>query len=117
METPNKRKRKRQAISLDEKKSIIDASETKTNAQLVAHFNNKYGESTIRNIVNGKEKILKAINDGAGGKRANLKGAKNPNLEEAILKWLKDVRSENVAVDGPILKVGCSLMTFNWICV
>jgi hypothetical protein len=106
MTTPNSRKRKRQTITLEEKQLIIEASKTKPKvSDLVSHFSNKYGDSTIRKIIGNKEKIEKAIDDGAGGKRKTLKGAKNSNLEEALLKWLKDVRSENVAVDGPTLKV------------
>jgi hypothetical protein len=105
MTTPNDRKRKRQTITLEEKQSIIEVSKTKPKtSDLVSHFNNKYGESAIRNILNSKDKIQEAIDNGAGGKRATLKGAKNSNLDEALLKWLKDVRSENVAVDGPTLK-------------
>jgi hypothetical protein len=105
MATPNKQKRKRQTISLVEKKEIIDASTTKTPAQLVSHFNKKYDDSTIRKILKKKDKIQEAIDAGAGGKRANLKSAKHSELEEALLKWLKEVRSDNVPVDGPLLKV------------
>jgi hypothetical protein len=105
MATPNN-KRKRQSISLATKLQIIEASKTIPKlVDLVKHFESKYVESTIRGILNNENKILQAIEDGVGGKRANLKGAKNPELEEALLKWLKDVRSDNIAVDGPILKV------------
>jgi len=113
METPNSRKRKRQTISLSEKQEIIEAAKTRTPAQLAKHFNDKYKEDTIRKIVNSKDKIEKAIDDGADGKQAFSRAVKFPKLEEALLKWLKDVRSENVAVDGPMLKVGFNLITFN----
>jgi len=103
MTTPNKRKR--QTITLAEKHAIIEASETKKTAQLVTHFSDKYKYTTIDTILKNKDKILKAIDDGAGGKRAKLRGGKHSDLEESLLKWLKDVRSENVAVDGPMLKV------------
>ena len=105
METPNKLKRKRRTISLDVKKALIEASKTKKVAELVIEFD--LPDSTIKTILNdkNKDKILKAIDDGAGGKRVKLKGAKHSDLEEAILKWLKEVRSENIPVDGPILKV------------
>lgn len=106
MTTPsNNRKRKRQTISLAEKHNILDASTTRTAAQLVTHFNGKYKEDTIRKIINDKDKILKAIDDGASGMKAFSRAVKFPKLEEALLIWLKDVRSENVAVDGPMLKV------------
>lgn len=105
MATPNGKKRKRQTISLIEKQAIIEASKTRTPAQLVTHFNNKYSDPTIRTIIKDKDKILKAIDDGAGKKRANVSKPKHSSLEEVLLIWLKDVRSENVAVDGPMLKV------------
>lgn len=105
METPNTRKRKRQTISLDEKQLIIEASKAKPKtSDLVAHFNNKYKESAIRGILKKKDEIQEAIDDGAGGKRANLKSAKHSDLEESVLKWLKEVKSENVPVDGSLLK-------------
>lgn len=96
MSTPNNRKRKRQTITLEEKQAIIEASGTKSTVQLVTHFNNKYKESAIRGIVKSRDKIQEAIDNGAGGKRATLKGAKHSNLDEALLKWLKDVRSETL---------------------
>lgn len=116
METPNNRKRKRQTISLAEKQSIIEASKTKTTAQLVKHFNNKYADSTIDGILKSKDKILKAIDDGAGGKRKIVRAVKHPKLEEALLNWLKDIRSQNVAVDGPMLKVSFSFDEFHSFC-
>jgi hypothetical protein len=112
MTTPNTRKRKRQTISLSEKQAIIEASKTRTTAQLVTHFNSKYGESTIRTILKDKDKTLKAIDDGANGKQAFSRTVKYSKLEEALLNWLKDVRSENVAVDGPMLKVSLNFVHF-----
>jgi hypothetical protein len=100
MTTPNKQKRKRTTITLAGKQSIIEASETKTTAQLITHFNNKYGESKIRNFVRSKEKIQKAIDDRAGSKRAKLSSVKHPELEEALLKWMKNAQIENVAFVG-----------------
>jgi hypothetical protein len=104
IETSNSRKRKRQTISLAEKQEIIEASKAKTPAQLVTHFKGKYKDSAIRGIIKKKDKIQKAIDDGASGKQAFSRAVKFPNLEEALLNWLKDVRSQNVAVDGPMLK-------------
>lgn len=117
MATSNKQKRKRQTITLTEKQAIIKASETKPKtSDLVDHFSNKYKESTIRTIIKDKDKIQEAIDEGAGGKRAKLRGGKHSNMEEALLKWLKDVRSENVAVDGPTLKVGFGFQSFLLFC-
>ena len=71
MTTPSKRKR--QTITLAEKQAIIEASETKSTAQLVTHFNNKYKYTTIDTILKNKDKIQNAIDDGASGKRSKIK--------------------------------------------
>jgi len=103
MATPNKQKRKRQTISLIEKKAMIDASKTKTPAQLVTHFNNKYTDPTIRSILKKKSEIQEAIENEADGKRSILRSIKHSKLEEAFLEWLKEVRSENIPGNGQIL--------------
>jgi len=103
MATPNKQKRKRQTISLIEKKAMIDASKTKTPAQLVTHFNNKYTDPTIRSILKKKSEIQEAIENEADGKRSILRSIKHSKLEEAFLKWLKEIRSENIPGNGQIL--------------
>jgi hypothetical protein len=106
-------KRNCQTISLADNQTIIEASETKPKtADLVKHFDNKYPYTTIDMILKNTENILQAINGGADGKRANLKSAKNPELEEALLTWFKDVRSENISVDGPLLKACFDFMVF-----
>jgi hypothetical protein len=105
MATPNKQKRKRQTISLIEKKAMIDASKTKTPAQLVTRFNNKYTDPTIRSILKKKSEIQEAIENEADGKRSILRSIKHSKLEEAFLKWLKEVRSENIPGNGQILIV------------
>jgi hypothetical protein len=103
MTTPNKRKRR--TITIETKKQVINASAIKKAADLVKEFG--LFESSIRTIIKDKDKdkIQTATDDGVGGKRAKSKAVKEPELEEALLKWLEDVRSENVAVDGPLIKV------------
>jgi hypothetical protein len=48
---------------------------------------------------------LAAIDDGAGAKRKRLTTGRNADLETAVLTWFRQVRSQNVAVTGPLLKV------------
>ena len=86
-------------ISLQLKKEVIEASDDKSLAELSKEFN--LPRSSIQNIVSNKETILSAIDDGSESKRAWLKTAKHENLEEAVLRWIKLVRSKNVAVSGP----------------
>lgn len=108
MSTP---KRKRQSISIDLKKKIIDEQEThprKSYADFAKQFSDKKTKLTnenIKRIFRDKEKILEAIDEGAGAKRKRLRAAKDTELEAAVLTWFKQVRSQNVAVTGPFLKV------------
>jgi hypothetical protein len=106
MTTPNKRKRR--TITIETKKQTINASAIKKAADLVKEFG--LPESSIRTIIKDKDKIQTATDDGVGGKRAKSKAVKEPELEEALLKWLEDVRSENVAVDGPLIKASSFLL-------
>lgn len=98
-------KRKRQAISIETKKEILDeASKGKSLGDLAEKFGIS-SRSTVQGILENKDKILDAIENGIGGKRARLKPAKYEDLEAAVLMWLKQVRAQNVVVDGPTLKV------------
>jgi len=103
-------KRKRQQISIEKKKQIIDASATKSYGQLATDFG--LSSSSIAKIVQNKTKILTAIEEGAGAKRKRLRSAKDTDLEAAVLTWFQQVRSQNVAVTGPLLKVN-----LNWLLI
>jgi len=104
-------KRSRQSISIEVKKQIIDAksaNSSKTYGDLAKEFSNsklKLTDNNIKTIIRDKDKIIEAIDKGIGGKRARLKPAKYEDLEEAVLTWFMQVRTQNVAVDGPTLKV------------
>lgn len=96
-------KRKRQQISVETKKQIIDASATKSYNDLATDF--KLSKSTISTIVKDKETILAAIDGGTKAKRKRLRTAKDTDLEAAVLTWFQQVRSQNVIISGPLLKV------------
>lgn len=100
----NQLKRKRNNISLNDKLSVIQASKNKRVFELVKEFG--LSEGTIRGIIKDKEKLLAAAEEGNTGKKSKLRGAKHDELENALVMWLKQVRSENVSVDGPLIKVG-----------
>ena len=78
MSTP---KRKHQSISIETKKQIIDALATKSYGQLAKNFN--LPKSTVATIVKSKDRVLAAIDNGTGAKRACLKPAKNEDLMSA----------------------------------
>jgi len=83
METP---KRKRQHYSIETKQAIINASTGKTHQQLADQF--KIPAKSMQTILQSKQKILEAIENGASGKRARLTTARNDGLDEALLKML-----------------------------
>jgi hypothetical protein len=63
-------------------------------------------------IIKDKTKIQEAIENESNGKLAKLRGEKHPELEEALFKWLKNIQSENIAVDAPTLKVNFDFKNF-----
>ena len=66
MATPNHRKRKRQTITLEKKQAIIEASKAKSKvSDLVTHFGNKYPYTSIDTVLKYKDKIQKAVDEGA----------------------------------------------------
>lgn len=108
MSTP---KAKRQSISVDVKLKVIETRDKDPNksyekiAKECSTSDTKLSKANVQRILGGKDKTLAARDDGIGAKRAKLKGAKHGDLEKALLMWLKQVRSQNVAVNGPLLKV------------
>jgi predicted DNA-binding protein YlxM (UPF0122 family) len=68
----------------------------------------EYGVSrqAIGGIVKLKDAINKAVDEGAGVNRKTLKTASAPEMDAALLQWLKQARSQSVAVNGPLLMVG-----------
>lgn len=104
-------KSKQQSISVELKKKIIDEKEaypSKSYAGLANQFTSDkltLTKSNVQRILGSKQKILDAIDDGIEAKRARLTKAKHTDLEEAVLTWFRQVRSQNVAVTGPLFKV------------
>jgi hypothetical protein len=80
--------RTRRTISLDVNKNIINSK--KSSSELANEFDLPY--PTVDKFGRAKEKIQEAIDGGIGGKRAKIQPVKSSKLEEALLKWLTDVR-------------------------
>jgi hypothetical protein len=88
---------------LETKRQIINASVGKSSSELSKQFS--LPPTTIRTILGKKDSINNAIGEGKDSKRAHLKPAINANLDNAVLLWMKTVRSQNVPLSGPLLKV------------
>ncbi len=95
--------RKKKAVLLEVKKQIIYASANRNNSELEKDFG--VPRPTIINIMNNKEEILKAIDEGGSAKRARLKKGKHEEMEEALVIWIKKVLNQNINVTGELIKV------------
>lgn len=64
----------------------------------------KYGisSSTLSTFIKNKRKLEEKANDG-GGKKKRLRELEYPDIDKCVFQWLKEVRSRNVAISGPIL--------------
>ena len=60
--------------------------------------------STLSTWFKNKEKIINAVTQGKGRKTKNVKGGRNDELDQAVYKYFLNLRSQNIAVSGPILK-------------
>jgi hypothetical protein len=100
MATPSK---KRRVISLEVKMQIIESSEKMNLTDLSKQFG--LACSTVKSILDNKATILRAIDDGSKAKRSHVRQVKHGDLEEAVLQWFKQARSDNETIDGITLKV------------
>lgn len=103
-------KRKRTELTLEQKKKIIDAAKTEPNqTELARRFTKEWGfeikRTTVIGILGMKESIEAAIEAGIPSKRKKLTQAHDPKLDEAVLKWFKQARSQNLPISGDLLKV------------
>ena len=98
---PSKQARKN--LTLNEKKQIIEAaSDNVTQTELAKRF--EVPRTTIIGIIKSKEMIQNAIESGNASKRIRIKSSRNEELEQAILIWFKQVRSQNISVIGQLLQ-------------
>ncbi|KAL7071747.1 hypothetical protein ACQ4LE_009375 [Meloidogyne hapla] len=100
MSSPN---RKRSKITLETKKKIIDVSANQNSTELGKQF--ELPPSTIRRILQNKRSILNALEQGNEAKRIVLRPVKHVNIDEAVLLWVKTLRTNGISLNGPLLKV------------
>lgn len=98
--------RKISAITLEVKKTIIEAAAKNNNRTALAN-DFKIPRTTIIGILKDKEAILKAIEEGGSSKRARLTPGMHKEMEEALVLWIKQVRSQHadIPVSGELVKV------------
>lgn len=101
--------RKRRSFTILEKLELIRVAEeqertSKINkTELSSMFNMHW--VTVHEILQKKEKILQAAENGIHSKRSRIYPAKHLQIEEPLVEWAKQVRSRNDPVTGNLIKV------------
>ena len=100
-------KRKRTDFTLKEKE-IIDAAKEPNQSKLAREMSKKWGievkKTTVKEIFSKKDAIEAAIRAEIPSKRKKLKPAKHSELDEEVLKWLKQAREQNLPVGDDLIK-------------
>lgn len=100
--------KKYSSLTLIQKKEIVEKSVHSSYNQLAIEYG--VSKSTIQSIVRRNEAILDAVDaGGSGAKRMRCRTAKLPDLDNAVLTFLKQARSQNIPISGSLLKVRDSI--------
>ncbi|KAI1714865.1 tigger transposable element-derived protein 4 [Ditylenchus destructor] len=101
--------RKQRAITLGVKKQVIDTLSSQNMSR--TDVAKKFGipRTTLKSILSQKEKIIRAMDEGADGKRIRLKNGKHVDLEKVLLRWVRIVKRHGGPITGNILKVNLVL--------
>ena len=94
-------KRKRRRINFNLKKHILDLSTSKGSSEIARIVG--VPRTTVNGIISQRDEIIQTIGDGAQSKRARLSNGKHEDFEKSLIEWLKEMRSQNECVDGPLL--------------
>nr|XP_037290390.1 tigger transposable element-derived protein 4-like [Rhipicephalus microplus] len=95
---------KRKQIFLKDKLDIIEQVE-KGKKQVDVAVAYGLSKQTVSTIINAKEAVLaKKVSGDLQPKRFRLREASYPDVEEALLMWLRDARSRNIPVNGLLLR-------------
>ena len=95
--------RKRKAVSLETKRTIVKLIESKKRTQVDITREFGLSKSTVNTIWKDREKYA-AKNYSFGNDNKRLRKATFNDIEDALLLWLKQARTCGVPVGGPLLK-------------
>lgn len=108
--TPKETKKKKYVkLSVKEKCCLVQDVESgmrKSDAAKKYHID----KSSVTYILQKKEKFLSANENKFLRKKCRLDKGQHPLLESALLDWIKQKRSQGIAINGPIIKEKASLM-------
>uniref|UniRef100_A0A915E6V4 HTH CENPB-type domain-containing protein n=1 Tax=Ditylenchus dipsaci TaxID=166011 RepID=A0A915E6V4_9BILA len=68
--------------------------------------------TTVCRILKEKESVIEAFESGSQAKRIRLKTGKHEQIEEAVVTWLKQIRSQNIPISGDLLKVSDFIVSY-----
>lgn len=106
-------KRKRCSLSVAEKRNIINYVDQNPMTKKL-DIANKFGipASTLATILKSKDKFSEESGLNVNSKR--LKSCEFKDVEECVLKWLKQCRDKKIPIGGPILELNwdmkCSVL-------
>ncbi|CAD5223414.1 unnamed protein product [Bursaphelenchus okinawaensis] len=96
--------KRRQRISLEAKKAIIELHDAKVPLK---ELSMKFGltKSTISSVVNQRKLVEQAWSMGRQGKSSKLRRGKYPEVEAAVLDWIKEEREKDPEAQFPGLTI------------
>lgn len=93
---------KRNSLTLEQKIRIIDEiSSGASNADICRKYS--LATSTVSTIWKNKNKIKEILNSNIS-KLKRIRKPVNKEVDQALLRWFKQKRTENVPISGPILQ-------------
>ncbi|CAG4935600.1 unnamed protein product [Colias eurytheme] len=96
-------KRKLNTLSLAEKIEVLEAVKRCQKKKDVAE---QFGlpMSTLSTIIKNESDIMRKIQNGQSLSCKRRRIAEFPGLEECLLKWFEQCRSQNISINGPLLQ-------------
>lgn len=96
-------KRKRVALTLDQKISIINDIESgKKQTAVAATFG--IAKTTVNTIWLDRDNIKRAYEESPAGSRKRMRTAAYEDVEAALLKWFQLARSQNIPIGGQLMR-------------
>ncbi|XP_064462709.1 tigger transposable element-derived protein 4-like [Ornithodoros turicata] len=95
----------RKCLTLEQNVALIRAVEMdkgeKSKSVIAKEFN--IPASTLSTILKNKQDVFNGFEKNFSSKRKRDRGSKYPEVKVALLEWLKNARSANLPVHGPVL--------------
>ena len=97
---------KRNSISIKSKYEILMKLKSGTKRDLIISEYKLKSHSHLTEILKNERKIIEkyeSVSDKTSGKSFLVKNAQHPEVEEALLIWMRQMRAKRVAISGDLL--------------